>query len=163
MDIHEQEKALHQALEDLPFFALGPHPRAGRHRQRFIVEFEGGLPTHLRPGRGCNVCPDLGGWLRSASQFPDRDPARHSKRGLSRSVARNPGRLIDDVLFLFCTTGRGRRRSLIFALRLLRLSRRTCARQESVNGHHLPSHHFFPLVNSAFKELIGLVVTDSAT
>lgn len=150
MDIHEQEKALHQALEDLPFFALGPHPRAGRHRQRFIVEFEGGLPTHLRPGRGCNVCPDLGSWSRNASRFSDCDPTRCPGRGPQRSVTRNHGRLISKALLLLGVARRRRRRSLIPAIGLLRLSSRAGTRQKPVNGQCAPYHHLFALTSFCF-------------
>ena len=129
-----------------PSFALSPHPHASRHRQRLVAKSESNLPTHLRPGKGCNICPDLVSWSRSASLFSDRDATRHSRRGLGGSIARNLRRLIDDTLFLFCMASRRRRGNPIFVLRLLRLSRKTCTEQEPVNSHRLPGHHFYALV-----------------
>ena len=55
--------------------------------------------------------------------------------------------MIGYVLLLFSTADRGRRRSLVLALRLLRLSRRMSARQKLINSHFSLGHHFRVLVS----------------
>ena len=147
MDILRQQEALHQALGNLPPFALGPHPYAGGHGQRLITELSGDLPPRLRSRGGCHIRPDLGNWLGITSWLLDHDLARCPGRGPCGSVTWDFGRLIDVALLLFGTASRRRRRrSLILAMGLLGLDRGTSTEQEPINGHGSLSHHFFVLI-----------------
>ena len=137
---------MHQALGHPPPLALGLGRYASGRWQRPIAKFENGLPTHLGPRQRCHVDGDLGSWLGITCQLLDRNPTRYLGRGFRRSVTWNLGRLIGYVLLLFGTAGWGRRRSLVLALRLLRLNRRTSAEEELVNSHFSPGHHLYVLV-----------------
>ena len=145
MDILKQQEALHQALGNLPLFALGPHPYAGEHGQRLITELTGDLPSHLGSRGGCHIRPDLGNWPRITSWLPDYDLARCPGRGPCGSATWDFGRLIGVALLLFGIASRRRRRSLILAMGLLRLDRGTSTEQEPIDGHGSLSHHFFVL------------------
>ena len=133
---------MHQALGHPPPLALGPSPYAGDRWQRPIPELKSGLPNDLGPGGRRHTSADLGSWPGITHRLPDYDPTRCPRWGLKRGITCKPGRLIINALLLFGTAGRWGRRSVVLALRLLRLGHKTSAGQESVNCHFsLVYHH----------------------
>ena len=99
------------------------------------------MPNGHRPGGRCLTSANLGGWLGITRQLLDPDFTRWPRWGLRRGITCEPRRLIVHMLLLFSMAGR-RGRSMILALRLLRLGRRTGAKQESINRHFSLCYHF---------------------
>ena len=150
MNILEQEEALHQALGDPPPFALCPCPCTGKHRQRLVIESEGGLPPYLGSRRGCHIGSNLGSWSRTTSRLLDRDLARYPERDPRGSITWNLWWLFGNAL-PFSGMASRRRRNLIPSLGLLWLSRRAGTGQKLVNGYCTLGHHLFTLTGLCFQ------------
>lgn len=121
---------MHQTLRDSPPLTMGPGVCTCRPQQRPISELEDRLPNHLKLAGGHNVGAGLGSWPEVTHRFLDNNPNRYSGKGFCGNASRNPGLMVGEALSLFCTTRWRRRGSMVPNLGLLRLSRRSRARQK---------------------------------